>query len=105
MRVIFLGLVSVFPFILGLGFTASLMPLRYPMPTKRLGGRGSYVVAAIMRASTWAVLALAVAAALHQAASVSTGVSAALTAIPFAAGAIAAPFIARGIGRGREGRA
>ena len=103
MRIVFLILVMIFPLLFGMAFTAALMAIRYPMPTKRLTGRSSYVGAAIMRAVTYAALAFAIGVALHQAANETIAVGAAMTAGPFVAGAIAAPIVSSRIAGRRAG--
>ena len=103
MRFVVLVMAVVFPVLFGIAFTASLMTIRYPMPTKRVIGRSSYVGAAIARAATYAALTFVIAVALHQAAHEAIGVAAALTAGPFVAGAVAGPIVSARIAGRRPG--
>jgi hypothetical protein len=98
-RIVLLAVVAAFPFLFGVSFAVSIFSLRLPTAPGARGGRPAAVTAGLVKALVYAGLAFAVAAALHQALNESWPTAAALTVVPFVAGAIAAPALASRLGR------
>jgi hypothetical protein len=95
MRYVLLVFVVPFPFLFGISFAIAVMSFRIPTPAGIRAGPVANVASIMVRALTYAGLAFAVGAAVHEAGNESLATAAALSAGPFVAGIVSAPIAIR----------